>query len=212
MNDNNHNEWKKIFSKAFGMSQEDIIKFYTNLTIQEIIKNHGMYDINNICQYSKYINEIFDNNHEICKQISNYCIEYNYHVSNDNFSINTVLKYPNKKWNYYHLSFHVNFSWEIICDHMELPWDHNMLSCNPNINIDIMMDNPMIQWDYSMYSNNINIDWEQIMDYAWLKHSFRCLLSNEFYRHINYRRVNLRRELFDIDIILECRVIVNELL
>jgi hypothetical protein len=179
------------------------------VTIEEIIHTKRENVSIDLCELanSKYINQLFDINHGNCKIILCSLNIYD----NVNFLIETVLKYPNYEWNYFFLSHHVNFSFDIICDHMELDWSRNMFSCNPNINIDIMMDNPEIKWDYKEYSNDINIDWEQIMDYSWVKHNFTNITGNDFNQDPLYRGVNLRRQLFDIEIILEYRIVVNEL-
>ena len=90
---------------------------------------------------------------------------------------NSVLRSPNKPWNYRELSLNSNITWEIVEAHPEKPWDYQGLSQNYNITWEIIEAHPEKPWDYFWVSGNPNITWEIIQahpevpwDYLQLSH------------------------------------------
>jgi hypothetical protein len=62
--------------------------------------------------------------------------------------------YPDKPWNYYHLSYNPNITWEIVQKFPDKPWDYDYLSENPNITWEIIQANPYKPWNWEYLSYN----------------------------------------------------------
>ena len=62
--------------------------------------------------------------------------------------------FPNKPWDYYHLSRNPNITWNIVKANPNKPWDYKWLSKNPNITWDIVKANPDKRWNYFWLSMN----------------------------------------------------------
>jgi hypothetical protein len=54
-------------------------------------------------------------------------------LNNSNITMDIVERYPNKDWNWYHLSLNQNIIIEIVERYPNHPWDWEGISKNPNI-------------------------------------------------------------------------------
>ena len=57
---------------------------------------------------------------------------------NTNITMEFIEKYPNKSWNWEHISANPNITMEIIKKHPDKPWKWEYISINPNLTIEII--------------------------------------------------------------------------
>ena len=79
-------------------------------------------------------------------------IEYVRKYSNHLWTL--IKMFPDKKWDWFRISFNPNTTWNIIVNNPQYNWYCPGISTNPNITWDIVVNNPQYNWSFSDLSYN----------------------------------------------------------
>lgn len=99
-----------------------------------------------------------------------------------------ILRYPEKPWNWYHLSRNANISVEFIFKHSRYPWEWNAVSANPNLKIKYVLANRDKIWDWRSISQNPGILPEDVDRHPNLPWDWSALSNNPNIRPEFYER------------------------
>ena len=74
-----------------------------------------------------------------------------------------LLKYPDKLWNYTHMSYNTSITFDYVLKHRNKPWCWTNLCLNPSITIQDVLDYPNQPWDWVALSCNPSITLEDAL-------------------------------------------------
>ena len=89
-----------------------------------------------------------------------------------------IIRFPEKDWNWYHLSRNASISMQFISKHERYPWEWNAVSSNPNLKIGYVIANLNKKWDWGSISQNPGIFPEDIDRHPNLPWEWRYISSN----------------------------------
>jgi hypothetical protein len=120
------------------------------------------------------------------KTISIKDIEDNNHIDwdwqfismNPNLTIETILKYPSKKWYWTEVSANKGITMEDINNHLDLSWSWSSVSRNPNLTIDMVISHLDKGWDWHWITKNRAITLEMITKHPELPFLYNSINEN----------------------------------
>ena len=72
----------------------------------------------------------------------------------ENTLVKLLEKFPNKDWEWYHLSKNPNITFQYVLENSDKDWDWDGLSCNPNITFQYVLNHPNEHWNWQNLSSN----------------------------------------------------------
>lgn len=89
-------------------------------------------------------------------------------TNTNNDLITLITLFPDKEWDWYHISKNPNITWKFIQENPTLPWKWQSISQNPSITFEIIEEDIShctdngVDWNWYNITRNPNITWEII--------------------------------------------------
>ena len=154
-----------LFNPNISIEMLGLIQYKSNLTL-----------------FEHYI--IYDKSLKIKPEIINYIID-NYDMNDSSYywislhiTIETLKKYPKKKWSWSELSISYNITLKDIENNIDLPWPFCYMSSNPNLTIEFVKKYSNKRWDWECVSSNPNITMKDIENNSNLPWNFNYISDN----------------------------------
>lgn len=104
---------------------------------------------------------------------------YQHLSSNPKLTIQDIINYKHKNWNFNLLSKNPGIKYTDILDNPKLGlWNYKYISENPNLRIQDILNFPEKSWDMFEFSNNPSLSWSDVLNNPELNWNFTNLSSN----------------------------------
>lgn len=89
--------------------------------------------------------------------------DWNHLSQNPSVTWDVIQKHLDKPWNWYYVSLKHSVTWDIIQQNPDIPWHWKNISGNPSITLKIVQQNPDKQWYWTTLSENPSVATPEIV-------------------------------------------------